>query len=222
MIVQCGFPRAGSTLLYLMMKSSVSNFGFFERETKATKVLSDTNIVTKRPMDIFDYVKIISKYPDTKFIINIRDPRAVLASIHANSEGRYKVNWDYSLFTSTSGVLPGKTKGLIDYLNIIYDVPNAIFVYYEKLIKDPEKEQNRLGKFCGFRYEDSFLNFHKHNVPKLLSHQLNGIRPVEGSTVDKWKLHPQRIKQQFEECPQLFDSLINLGYERDTKWIENL
>lgn len=62
MIVQCGFPRAGSTLLYLMMKNSVSNFRFFDKETKATKVLTNKNVVTKRPMDIFDYKKIIAKY----------------------------------------------------------------------------------------------------------------------------------------------------------------
>lgn len=222
MIVQCGFPRAGSTLLYLMMKNSVSNFKFFDKETKATKVLTNKNVVTKRPMDIFDYKKIIAKYLDTKFIINVRDPRAVLTSIHSNSEGRYKVNWDYSLFTGTSGILPGKTKGLLDYINIIYDVPNAIFVYYENLVKNPDIEQQRLGDFCGFDYKDSFSNFHKHSIPDLLKHQLNGVRPLDIKPIEKWREHKERIKQQFKECPQLFDILIQLGYEKDCKWIEKL
>lgn len=226
MIIQCGFPRAGSTLLYLMMRHSVTNFKFFEKETKALSTKGG-DIVTKRPMDIFDYKKIINKWPDTKFIINIRDPRSVLTSIHANSEGQYKVNWDYSVKTGigkdgVGKVMPGKTKGLMDYMNVIYDVPQAIFVYYEDLIKAPDIEHQRIGEFCNFKYHDTFSNFHKQKIPNLLRHQLNGVRPLDMAPIEKWRNHPERIKQQFKAFPDLFDALIQLGYEKDREWIKKL
>lgn len=220
MIVQCGFPRAGSTLLYLMMRSSVSNYHFFDKEQRALTVISK-GVITKRPMDIFDYKEILQKI-DAKFIINIRDPRSVVTSVHAHSEGQYKVSWDRSLLTGPTGIRPGKTKGLLDYIKIVRKVPRAIFVSYEDLVQDPDVQQKRLGDFCGFIYKDSFSNFYKHSVPSKLQTPLNGVRPVDVSNIDKWKEHPERIKQQFKECPELFDVLIYFGYEKDKTWINRL
>ncbi len=222
MIVQCGFPRAGSTLLYLMLKYSVSNYNFFDREMKALKVLTDENIITKRPLDIFEHKKILNKFPNTKFIINIRDLRSILTSIHERSEGKYKVNWNYSVNTSKTGIIPGQTKGLLDYINIIHKVPNSIFIFYEDIIKNSDTVQRKLQEFCGFEYKGKFSDFYKQNIPNNLKYQLNGVRPIDIKSLEKWRDHIPRIKQQFNECPQLLDELISLEYEQDKEWLKKL
>jgi hypothetical protein len=73
-----------------------------------------------------------------------------------------------------------------------------------------------------FEFRSNFSDFYKKEPPGKLSHQLNGIRPPSVENIGRWKNHPERIKQQFEECPQLFDVLIELGYEDNKEWITNL
>jgi len=203
-----------------MLRHAVSNFKFFDREMQATKALTRENVVTKRPMDIFAWKPVYEKI-GTKFLINIRDPRSVLTSVHANSEGKWKVDWEYSLKTSQNGVC-GKTNGLKDYWNIIYKVPNSMFVYYEDLIDRPNEVQERLKEFCGFEYKGKFSEFYKTTPPPLLTHQLNGLRPPDPETKYKWKKCPERIKNLIKKHPEILDMLIDLGYEKDKQWIRNL
>lgn len=217
-IVQCGMPRSGSTLLYLMLRSTVTNFKFYDKEMQALKINDVGDTISKRPMDIFSYQKILDKFSDVKFIINIRDPRSVLTSLHANSEGQYKVNWNYSLRTGHNGIC-GKTNGLEDYWNVIYKIPNATFVYYENLVDNPGKEQEKLQKeIPQLQFNGNFSDFYKQEPPPLLSHTLNGLRPPDLTTKYKWKNHPERIQEQITKHPEILDMLIDLDYESDKEW----
>jgi hypothetical protein len=220
--VICGFPRAGSTMLYLMFKHSTNSCKFYDKEMPALQVLScQETQMTKRPRDIFKVNQILEK-TDAEFILTIRDPRDILTSIHANSEGQYKVNWDYSLKTGRKGIT-GKTEGLLQYWKAIKNVPEPIVIYYEDLVKNPDENQMFLEtQIPDFEFRSNFSDFYKKEPPGKLSHQLNGIRPPSVENIGRWKNHPERIKQQFEECPQLFDVLIELGYEDNKEWITNL
>jgi len=219
-IVQCGMPRGGSTLLYLMLRSTVNNFVIFDKETQALKISPKYKFISKRPMDLFSYKEILKKHKDTKFIINVRDPRSVLTSLHSHSEGQYKVNWDYSLKTSKNGI-NGTTKGLKDYWDFMYKVPDATFVYYENLVDNPDKEQVRLQEeIPQLNFNGNFSDFYKHEVPERLEGSLNGIRPPDPSTKYKWQNHPERIKEQINKFPEILDFLIELGYEEDVEWFD--
>jgi len=217
-----GFPRAGSTMLYNMFRYSVTNCTFYEREMMATKVLNEkTTRMTKRPQDIFK-CKELSESTKTQFILILRDPRSVLTSIHANSEGRYKCSWNYSLKTSTKGIC-GQTPGLKDYCEVLPQVPDPIIVYYENLVRDPNAEQIFLEtQMPELNFERNFSDFYKVVPPEKLTHQMNGLRPPDPETIDKWKEHPKRIKDQVEKFPEILDVLIELGYAKDKEWILEL
>jgi hypothetical protein len=189
---------------------------------QALQVLSSKQThMTKRPLDIFKCNEIADK-TDATFIINVRDPRDVLTSIHANSEGRYKVNWNYSLKTSPKGVC-GKTHGLLDYWKKIPEVPDPIIIYYENLVLNTLDEQLLLEThFPELEFKRNFEDFYKEEPPPKLTHQLNGLRPPTEDNIGRWKNHPERIKKQFSECPELFDILIELGYEKDKEWIKEI
>jgi hypothetical protein len=220
-IVMCGFPRSGSTMAYLMLKGTVKNYSFFGKEQDCLKINKKYGWAAKRPMSFFDIPEIKNKFKPY-FLINIRDPRAVLTSIHKHSEGQYKISADYSLKTSIINGVCGTTKGLLDYWHNFNLIPNnAIFIYYEELVLSPDEVQAKLKKMLPIECNGRFENFHKTKIPDKLTAPLNGIRAVDKTNIDKWKAHPERIRDQFTRFPELFDILIHLGYEKDNTWFEN-
>lgn len=47
-------------------------------------------------------------------------------------------------------------------------------------------------------------------------------RPIESSTIGNWRNHLPRIKQQIQIHGDISDDLIDLGYETDKKWLNEL
>ena len=79
-----------------------------------------------------------------------------------------------------------------------------------------------MAQIFGLEMRGKFEDFYKFAIPEKLTHQLNGIRPIDHSRIDSWKKHPERVRQQFTECPALHDLVIKYGYEKDTSWLKNL
>src|SRR5688572_20110478 len=100
-IVICGFPRAGTTLLSLMLQVAYSSAKAFPKERAAFRVayLTDRNhplMISKRPDDIFylEHIRRIyfHRRPSVRFLLMMRDPRAVLTSVHASKKDQYYVS----------------------------------------------------------------------------------------------------------------------------------
>ena len=80
-IVVFGYPRAGTTLLYCMMYTSMCEYSFYDKEIEARRAFKrspKTIKVTKRPLDIRHVGWLAKKVPDVGFILCIRDPRSIL------------------------------------------------------------------------------------------------------------------------------------------------
>lgn len=224
-IIVCGYPRAGTTLFYNMLRTTVKNYKFYNRETKATdahKREPKVPKITKRPTDITDAKEIDSKIPNKKFIVCIRDPRSILVSEHAHAPGHFKIGWDYAIATNRKKGIVGKAPGLLQRHKKVLQVPDPIFIYYEDLVTDPVSIQKMLKKELGFKYKGYFTDFYKHDIPEQLKLQLNGVREVSQDRIDSWKNYPERIKQQFNECPKLFEIVKYWGYEKDDSWFDRL
>lgn len=219
-IIVCGFPRSGSTLFYNMLRTTVQGYRFYDREILALSVISDEDKITKRPMDVFD-AEAIAARTEACFILMLRDPRGVLTSVHANSEGQYKASWDESLKTGRRGIA-GRTPGLIANYDAMQRVPNPVFVKYEDLVTEPHSVQATIGEEFGFELHGHFADFYLGAIPPLLAHQMNRVRPLDRSRLDAWREHPERIREQFNACPRLFDMLFELGYEKDRRWFKHL
>lgn len=234
-IVQCGYPRSGSTMLYNMLRSTVEGYQFYDKETPASWVINDPgDKITKDPKDVF-YMREIQEVlgDDVRFLVSVRDPRSVLCSKHVNTGDLYKVSWDFTWKRGPAKMVrKGRRKGLrrespkhmglIDWHKAIMGTPVSAMVKYEDVITSTEEVQTRLGRIFGFAYRAAFSDFHTSDIPPRLAHQLNGVRPVDSSRIESWHSHPERIKQQFTECPELFDILIQLGYEKNTEWFNQL
>ena len=238
-IAICGYPRSGSTMLYNMLRSTVTGYSFTDRELSAVHALPEMPwpAITKFPSDCFYWREIRGLDPEARFVVTIRDPRSVLCSKHATTGDLYKVSWDRTYFgkpmksrlqrrrRARKQNQPGRYRskwGLLDWDAAIDGLPDPVTVRYEDVVSAPEKAQERLGEILGLDYRASVAGFHEAPIPERLAYQLNGVRPVETSHTESWREQPERIKQQFSECPALHDIVIKRGYEKDTEWIRNL
>lgn len=183
-----------------MLRSTVTNYEFEEHE-QAARLHETRNIITKRPLDCF-------KVLPHQRIITVRDPRSVITSKHKDFPGYF-----IGAHHSAAG-----TPGLCEHYEAIKEL-DGFRLKYEDLVADPVNVQNELQPHFDFEYSGKFTDFHKQPIPKRLTSQLNGIREVDGG--HDWRNHMERIIDQFEVYPELFDIVIELGYEKDRGWYEN-
>lgn len=227
----CGYSRSGTTMFYNMLRTTVTNFRFLERERPARTVIatSPDDHVTKRPLDIFDIDNILAANVLRKrvfCIILIRDIRSIVTSFHQSVPNDYFIGFDHQYFVgdgAASYTNPGilQIHGAIAHTWQRRDLAKII-LRYEDVLNDTDTIQAQLGKAIGFEYEGSFRDFHTHETPVGLERALNVRRAPDVDNIDAWRAprHRARIEDQFTRCPQLFDLLKHYGYETDDRWFD--
>jgi hypothetical protein len=227
----CGYSRSGSTMFYNMLRTTVTNRRFMERELPARLAIgaSAEDFVTKRPLDIFDIDHIVAANLFRKEIhclVLIRDIRAIVTSRHKRVPDDYFMGFDRQYFIqgdaatySNPGIL--QTHAAIGRAQLRRDIRISV-LRYEDILRHPDAVQSKLGRDIGFAYGGSFRDFHKHEVPAGLEAPLNVLRPLDLASIDAWRTvqHRARIKDQFTRCPQLFELLKLYGYETDDRWFD--
>lgn len=192
-LIVTGFPRAGTTLLYCMLRYTVRNFEFHDNETP--EVLD--GVVTKAPQAVF------SLSDDSRAIVMLRDPREVLTSVHP----KYK---DAGYFVSAHSCVNVPSKGLCEWWAAIKTMRNAHRIRYETLIDEPRRVQRRLGERFGFDYHEgrSFEDFHTMEHPPTWEIALNGSRPLQR----RKQIDAARVEEQFNAHPELYEVAREMGY----------
>jgi hypothetical protein len=215
-VVMCGFPRSGTTLLQLMMETAYPNARTFHRERAALAAVQNTwpgrheLMITKRPDDLFWLDEVRERYRDRRprplFIISVRDPRAVLTSVHAKKSGYC--------------VPPEKWRAAYEHIQYNLQFDDVITVEYREVIEQPQQVQERLSSFIGSSPKASFDEYLSSVPSDFDTTALNGVRPLDASGLDRWRApkHADRIRQLLRELPELPDRLIEMGYEADTAW----
>ncbi|MFC2970512.1 hypothetical protein [Acidimangrovimonas pyrenivorans] len=233
-LIIAGQGRAGTTLLYNMLRSTLQGFDLPPSE-RAARTLIDLpgSFCTKRPFDIFDMPAIFEANQGRKridLIVSLRDPRDILVSRHAKVPDDYFCSADAMYFVPGDRPPERTAPGLL----AIHDLSMAVaesslfpqgvfFLKYEDLVADPEAVQGLLEQGLGLRFSGRFGDFHAAEIPGALQGPLNGVRPVEAAEA-KWRRpeHRARIIDQFTRFPALFTVLDQLGYETDRGWFEAL
>lgn len=173
-------------------------------------------LISKQPDDIFWIDEIRECYAERgtstrlRFIVSIRDPRAVLTSVHGMNRDVY---W----------VTPDRWRAIYDHFKYVSAFDDVDVVEYADLILSPGKVQQQLTDAIGLEPERSFEQFHEAVPHSFNTTALNGVRPLDPSALDKWRgpEHRARIVELLREMPELPDRLIELGYERDATWVKD-
>lgn len=224
-VVEVGFPRGGTSLLYHCLKNTVKGFNFCDHEVRASKMPQTSHpIITKKPADLLRYKKIRKFNGNHKFLLIIRDPRSVLTSIHKSIPDRFKMNADTYWRYKNNRLIQDKP-GILKYGNKILELQEkdyACVVYYEDLLKSPDKVQKHIGNFFGFKFKDNFSKSHIYKADSNDDKNMNGNRPLDHNHIVKWKKFPHRLYNQFVNHPELFILLRDLGYEENDDWFTEI
>ena len=218
-VVVCGFPRSGSTLLLLIIETCVSHVKTFGQERPAlgwhvqNEIRNHPFLVSKKPDDVLRADEIRDFYSTRKanvqFVLTMRDPRAVLTSFHARfGEGNYYVS-------------PERWRNTYKHFQQVSESEDSVTIKYEDLIINPSSVQTRLTDLVGWNVHLPFEQFHTHASAEFKGKALNKLRPLDKSTVDKWRQdkHRDRIRTLLKEMPELPDILMETEYEADKNWI---
>lgn len=243
-VVICGYPRSGTSLLYNMLATCLPKFKRDHFEVYATeRIHKYDNRITKSPMDIFNISDLhrLNKYGKQIYvIIVIRDLRDLTVSIHPNLPDQYFIGHDHSWwpqnknFTNWEYNAPGIISISNEIENILSsDKYNVKLVRYEDLVMSTDNAQNELQEFLDEKLKGNFLEYHNSkNLPykyegKYKAQDSSYVmedKPVVTARHGKWKekKYTERITEQFEQCPELFNVLTKYKYEEDDKWFSEL
>jgi len=219
-LVICGFPRSGTTLLQLMAETAYPRARSFGRERSGLGAAQRhlpgrwPLIISKRPDDIFwvDEIREMYRARGTRtrprFVVCVRDPRAVLTSIHNNEPGQYYVSVE-------------RWRAIYDHYRYVRTFDDIVVVEYGDLVLDLPKVQQDLEAATGLKPDRPFADYHNAVPGRFDVGALNGVRPLDPANLHKWKepRHRARIQQLLRELPELPDRLIEMGYEPDAQWV---
>ncbi len=204
-----GCRHSGTTLMMELMWNSFRFSGRSENEQSLFKPIppGEECFLTKKSSDTIRIEEVFLQDPDLYVIAMIRDPRSVVTTQSESIAGKYSYGF----------------RRWYDYSNAISRLivhPQYVVVRYETLIRDPEVVQQQIhAKLPFLERTDNFASFPQNTkIPVAAVKSLGGVRPLDPSTVDRWRQHLPRIKQQLQRFPNLSDELIRFGYEDDRSW----
>ena len=103
--------------------------------------------------------------------------------------------------------------------------------HFEELVRNGEmpkcpdcsstKVQKQFSEAVGIEPSRPFADFHSAVPGEFDVLALNGVRPLDRATLDRWRApkHRERIRQLLTEMPDLPERLISMGYESDRAWV---
>lgn len=207
-IVGCS-PRSGTTLMQEMMVTCFEIDAYCEHEQsifKAPRVPRGI-LCTKHPREVAYMGCVLRHNPAVYVIYVVRDPRDVIVSQHKKSPGRYYSDLG---FWKEADRYAQKLEGRLHF----------IVVRYEDLVTYPDHVQQQLEKALPFlRRRQAFSQFHLYaKVSEQSAMALNGVRPVDSSSIGRWRQHLDRVSSQILQHGDISSRLVHYGYEPDNAW----
>jgi hypothetical protein len=205
-------PRTGTTLLAECMAACFEIDAVEAHEAPLTRHRSGVEVyLTKRPLDLAFVGPRLRTDRHFHVLCMLRDPRDAVVSRHASDETRYWTPlglWKWQLAQARRLQLR----------------PRFLLLRYEDLVSDPDSVQRAVVQRLPFlRQRALFSEFHKVAAPSAKSvAALGGVRPISESRVGNWRQHLPRLAGQIKLFGPIGPDLVDLGYETDEAWTEEL
>lgn len=208
-----GCPRSGTTLMMELMATCFAKSAYCEHEMSLFDEPDGAPelFFSKQPSDIRFLDLVFRQDPGLFVICMIRDPRAVITSIHGSRPGDYFCN--YRVWRECA--LPASA---------FIDHPRFMLIRYEDLVNDPDRIQTALeARFVFLEKICKFSEYEERARPSADAlRAMSGLRAVERSRVSGWHAHLPRIKAELSKHPEMLADLVTYGYEVDEHWVDLL
>lgn len=217
-IAVCGLRRSGTTLLQMMLEFALPQARRFGREMSAWRAATyqwrnHEVMISKAPDDIFRLGRLLQYYKHqaarVRPIVLIRDPRDVFTSRLAGADSR-RYFLDLGMWPQYRSIL-----------GTLLHIPGILLLRYEDLVTDTAGIQRQIDAFTGEPSLRPFLDFYRESRADFDILPLNGVRPVDRDSIERWRRpeHRQRIQALLHADGGFADALIDLGYESSTDWV---
>ena len=208
-----GCLRSGTTLITEMLAACFDYTQRCEHEQSIFEPIEQSSglYLSKKPSDITHLQRIFMADPKLYVIYMLRDPRAVITSIHPSKSDIYFASFErWQRYESAARPLKNH--------------PRFLPVRYESLISNPDEEQKKIvNAFDCLRQNHLFSNYDKHaRASKKAEISLKGLRPISNKNVAAWREHLPRLAFQLEKYPELKRIVRDYGYEEDDEWLKAL
>ncbi len=172
---------------------------------------ADAVVCTKNPSEWHVVPKLLEHDRDQWFIYMVRDPRDVVVSKHRLRPDVYWTNL-YLWNRSWKSIESCRTH------------ERLVLVRYEDLVRSPDQAQNEISRRVPYlARRNPFSLFHQHCSPSEQSvTALGGVRPISDARIGVWQEHKQRLAGQLKLHGPITETLIELGYEPDDRWLKQM
>lgn len=209
-----GCRRSGTTLMFEMLVACFEHAGHAEHEESVFAhpvPIPGGLYLSKKPSDIAHLRRILESDSDLYVVYMLRDPRAVVTSIHPSRGDTYFASFERWLRYEHAAA-PLKAH------------PRFVEVRYETLVSGPDDVQQMLMQRLPFvRQRHAFSDFHQYaQASKRAEISLRGLRPISADSIDAWRAHLPRLRFQLDRYPELARAVIAYGYETDDAWLGQL
>lgn len=220
-----GCHRSGTTLLQTLVTTCFAVDGHAQDEMSIyadpPRLEGDADgpgeplYVSKKPRDVRALRVLLQADPKLYALYIVRDPRAVITSVHAADPDRY--------FTHLGAWLECERRAAE-----LRGHPRFVELRYEDLVREPDAVQDDLARMYPFlRPERSFSSYQEVAAPGHHARlALGGVRSVNAERIEGWRQHLPRVRAQLERYREvdggLAAALIRRGYEADEAWLSLL
>lgn len=141
-------------------------------------------IVTDKLPHNFRHVGLIHKlFPDARIVQLHRDPQDVCLSIYSrafSSGHNYANRWaDLAHFYTECERLMAHWSGM--------NSSRILDLKYEDLVANPVHYAKQLIEFCGFEWDESYLDFHQSNNKSFTFSEMQVRQPIANNRVGRWQ-----------------------------------
>jgi DNA integrity scanning protein DisA with diadenylate cyclase activity len=176
------------------------------QQDKLPTVLGDKNNYYINHLELLKTI-----YPDAKYLIIVRDPRAVVCSyLNVNSletKSKYKPQFPDSI----KGMANDWVENNYEILHFLESInsENYVLIRYEDLLRQPQDELQKCTKVIGLQFEDQMLTYYKNKMEPsaLLDWKKKTNEQIDISHINKYL--EQLSESEIDEITNISKDLMN-------------